>query len=68
MPNYAIVILSEKDEYNILLIRKDKTIYEQTKKKEIIHRMLNDEVLVEEDPKLFNIETIIAKFFLKKER
>lgn len=68
MPNYAIVILSEEDEYNILLIRKNGIIYEQTKKKETIHKMLNDKVLVEEDPKLFNIETGIAKFFLKKER
>ena len=67
IPNYAINILNEKnEEYNILLIQKDGTIYEQKRKKEIIDKMVEDEVLMDKDPQILNIETIIAKFFLKK--
>lgn len=67
MPNYAIVILSEEgEEYNILLILKDGTIYEQKKKKTIVDKMIKDEVLIEEDPKTLSIDAVIAKFYLKK--
>lgn len=69
IPNYAINILSEEDEqYNIFLIRKDGTIYRQDKKKKVINKMIEDGVLVEEDPQLFNLEVMIAKFLLKEER
>lgn len=68
-PNYAIKILSEENEqYKILLIRKDETIYEQEKRKNVIYQMIEDEVLIENDPQILNINAIIAKFYLKKER
>jgi hypothetical protein len=56
----------KNEEYNINLILKDGIIYERSEKKEKIDGMIEDEVLIDKDPKLLNTDVVIAKFYLKK--
>lgn len=65
--SYAVYILNEENEqYNIFIISKDESIQERKIEKKTINIMIKDKLLIKEDPKLLNIEKVIAKFFLKK--